>query len=406
MRFISLLSAIVALITYSCQSGAINNIEQANETIQEEGVTNDTYQPIIDLLSLSQDQKKDWEALDKLSIEQLIQYEQDLLSELVPLPDYYRDSVVLYEVPDTGKYTFRCAAIDNAPVEALRAPQPAAEKQAFFFTFAVSSISIPVHVHIINNDSGYMMYDQKQGKALHVSMEMIERQLNLVNSVFNQENISFQLASVDSVNNTDWNELGMDYYEPAIAEAMYDSLGQSPETHMNLYIIFEPQSGNYWDMLGEATFPWKRISGKFQDHVTINCITLPGFLPHSVEKNGQGKTLIHEIGHYLGLYHTFEGNSGYCSDSNDNDGCYYGDRVPDTPAQRICHYGDCEANGQILVYNTCSQDPGDDPLNNYMGYNDDKCLTHFTPGQINRAFVMVSAHRPKMYKQGSSPLRF
>jgi Pregnancy-associated plasma protein-A len=78
-----------------------------------------------------------------------------------------------------------------------------------------------------------------------------------------------------------------------------------------------------------------------------------------------GQLLVHEVGHWLGLPHTFE------------NGCDPpGDGIDDTPAEKEPHF---ECLDPTL--DSCPDDPGYDPLNNYMGYARDSCKNEFTAGQ-------------------------
>ena len=117
--------------------------------------------------------------------------------------------------------------------------------------------------------------------------------------------------------------------------------------------------------LGEASFPWQGTQ-EYPHYVQISLAALYGNNNADTFYN-QGKTLVHEVGHWLGLLHTFPNTPG-CSDS--------GDFVLDTPAMRNpakgCHHG----------LDSCPNHQGFDPIQNYMGYSDDSCMSEFTRGQV------------------------
>lgn len=86
----------------------------------------------------------------------------------------------------------------------------------------------------------------------------------------------------------------------------------------------------------------------------------------------KGRTMTHEVGHYLGLYHTFQG------------GCAApGDEVNDTPAVAAPNYG-CTPN------TSCGSA---DMIQNYMDYTDDTCMDTFTAGQKARVVSVLNTSR-------------
>jgi hypothetical protein len=90
----------------------------------------------------------------------------------------------------------------------------------------------------------------------------------------------------------------------------------------------------------------------------------------------EGDTLTHEVGHWLELYHTFQGG---CTDNPAYNG---GDQIADTPAEASPNFL-CPEPGEA-PRDTCPADPGLDPVNNFMDYSFDECLTTFTPQQAAR----------------------
>ena len=90
--------------------------------------------------------------------------------------------------------------------------------------------------------------------------------------------------------------------------------------------------------------------------------------------------MIHEVGHWVGLYHPFAG--GVSCDLGDLD------YVADTPIELRPELGSC-----IEGLDSCPDQPGLDNINNYMDYTSDDCRYLFTPGQIEFLQGQMSEYR-------------
>ncbi len=233
---------------------------------------------------------------------------------------------------------------------------------------AAGSVTISVYVHIIHNDV--------EG---NVSDAAIDSQIAVLNSSFTGTTGSgcgaggsggantpfrFVKAGTTRTSNATWFTAGPG---SAAEREMKNALHQGTCRDLNFYTN---KPGGY---LGWATFPWNCASNPLQDGTVSHYGTLPG--GYLSPYNG-GDTEVHEVGHFLGLYHTFQGG---CSRNNDY--------VSDTPAERSPAYG-CPGGR-----NTCTS-AGLDPIENFMDYTDDCCMYKFTSGQSARADSMTLTYRP------------
>src|SRR5439155_5202981 len=206
-----------------------------------------------------------------------------------------------------------------------------------------------------------------EGKG-EVPDAQIVAQIDVLNHAYRGSGFRFVLDRVDRTENCGWA-----YMLPgstAEREAK-TALAVDPEHRLNLYTC-RPGSA----VLGWAYFPQTFPEADPMHGVAVHWASLPG---GGLSPFDGGRTAVHEVGHYLGLYHTFQ---------NGCDGT--GDDVDDTP------YEATPASGCPEGRNTCDQ-PGDDPIHNFMDYTDDACMREFTPGQVERMQAVTSQFRPGLF---------
>jgi hypothetical protein len=193
---------------------------------------------------------------------------------------------------------------------------------------------------------------------------MIDDQMKVLTAGFADTEWSFNVVEVTRTTNATWYT---GCYTSAIEMAMKNALRKGTAKDLNIYSC-APTGG----ILGYATFPSSYASNPKRDGVVILHSSMPGGT--AAPYNG-GATATHEVGHWMGLYHTFQGG---CSKS--------GDLVSDTPPERSAAYG-CPRNRD-----TCAGG-GVDPIFNFMDYTDDDCMDHFTSGQDARMDEMWTLYR-------------
>lgn len=209
--------------------------------------------------------------------------------------------------------------------------------------------NVNVYFHVITQSDG----------TGSVDASTVNSQITVLNEAYASSGFKFTLDAITTTANDAWYTMGYGTQEE------YDckhALRQGTAEDLNMY------AANIGDgLLGWATFPAWYEDSPMMDGVIVLTSSLPGgsAIPYDL-----GDTATHEVGHWLGLYHTFQ------------DGCkkdgYKGDRVYDTPAVAEPNF-DCP-----MGMDSCPDLEGLDMIHNFMDYSDDACLYEFTAGQADR----------------------
>jgi hypothetical protein len=221
---------------------------------------------------------------------------------------------------------------------------------------AVTGGVINVYFHVIRIGTGVSNGD--------ITTTMINDQINVLNNAYARSGWQFRLVSVDRYTSS-----GSWYGATpgtSAETAMKNYLHKGTADDLNFYTN-KPGGG----LLGWATFPSSYSGNPKNDGVVCHFGTVPG---GSLAPYNLGDTGTHEVGHWMGLYHTFQG------------GCTGGDFVSDTPAEASA------ASGCPTGRDTCSTS-GLDPITNFMDYSNDSCMFTFSFGQESRMDSQFTTYR-------------
>ncbi len=234
----------------------------------------------------------------------------------------------------------------------------AALKEANGGEIALAPRTIPVYVHTVLPLTGGVVPTDQQ----------ITDQISVLNAAYAATGFSFVSAGRDTTRNSSWYIAGPG---TSAQTQMKNALRRGGKGDLNIYLL---NIGG--GLLGYATFPSDYASNPKDDGVVILNASLPGgtAAPYNL-----GDTATHEVGHWVGLYHTFQGGCARSTTSG-------GDLVADTPAEKS------EAFGCPTGRNTCSS-AGNDPITNFMDYTDDSCMNTFSAGQFTRMNAQCATYR-------------
>jgi hypothetical protein len=220
---------------------------------------------------------------------------------------------------------------------------------------------VSVYFHVINAGTGIANGD--------IPDSQINAQMNVLNSAYAGTGWSFNLVATDRTTNASWYTM-----QPGTAAETQakSALHAGTADDLNLY------SANIGGgLLGWSTFPSSYDADPLDDGVVILFSSVPG---GSAAPYNEGDTATHEVGHWMGLYHTFQGGCARNATTG-------GDLVADTPAEKSAAFG-CPVGRD-----TCTNLAGLDPILNFMDYTDDACMNQLTSGQDARMDLQFGTYR-------------
>lgn len=220
-------------------------------------------------------------------------------------------------------------------------------------------VTVPVVFHVISGSGG-------SGSHSDAS---IGDQIDVLNQAYAGElgghDTGFRFTLRDTTRTAD-DEAFHDF--PTHEERLKSDLRQGEADVLNIYSVDLGEG-----ILGRSTFPQRVEENLADDGLVVDYRTLPDGGRTDFDL---GHTVVHETGHWLALFHTFQNG---CSAP--------GDYVDDTPYEREA------AKGCPVGRDTCPHRAGEDPVTNFMNYSDDACMREFTAGQSDRMWRAWIAYR-------------
>lgn len=255
-------------------------------------------------------------------------------------------------------------------------------------------IYIPVVFHVIHNGGMENLTQAQIMDQLRVLNEDFRKMTGTngaaaTNGVAVDMEIEFRLAQIDPNGNR---HDGINRIQSTLTENARDNikaLSYWPSSkYLNIWVVKSIRNfGSEGTVLGYAQFPSSMSSSPNTDGIVIRADYTGTIITGNA--TNAGRTLTHEAGHWIGLYHTFQGG---CVGTTPSSCSTEGDMICDTPPVESATYG-C-----LTSRTTCN---GQAMIENYMDYMDGRCTNTFTQGQKERALAQMTLFRSYIYSQAN-----
>ncbi len=261
-------------------------------------------------------------------------------------------------------------------------------------------IILPVVVHIIHDNGPEDISDSR----VQLMIDWLNDAFRNRNSFYNNLGIDFQIEFCLAQRDTQGlatngiirhQSIYTDMSLPSAANQIYSIATWDPEQYINIRLVREVCHGGSCNTAGYASMPPAHGD-------SFDGLVFESKYAGSTQKDAS--VITHEIGHYLGLLHTFLGGC------RNNDCLTDGDHVCDTPPDNMTGPFPCD-----VLYNTCKTDEDDPSINNpfrsttlgglgdqpdmiqnYMDYSAYTCYDRFTTGQKNRVNFFLNSARASL----------